>query len=128
MRRWLPWLSIAAGLCLALGVWWDHGLQGWLVVQTGTNCGSSGPHYCYWSGFGSVMPWSLFVFSPLVAGVLLVWRSHTCHYRWWCWRRPLHPLTDNEHILLCPHHHPDKEPVSVDDALAHHVRVHRHRL
>lgn len=126
MRR-LTWLGLAAVFVAAVALWWAHGLQSWLAIKTGTRCGSTGEPYCYWSGFGSVWPWSLFVFGPLITAGLLIWRHHTCQYRWWCWRRPVHPLEGHEHILLCSHHHPDHEPISVDKAIEHHIRLRRKR-
>lgn len=122
-KRYL--VAAFAVLCVAVGLWWDHGGQHWAVVKTGTNCGSSGSPYCYWSGFGSVWPFSLFVFAPAVTAILLIWRTHTCRKHWWCWRKPDHPLEGNEHILLCSRHHPDDQ-MSVKDAIAHHARL-RHR-
>jgi hypothetical protein len=119
------WLLFPA-FCVAVALWWDNGGQGWLSVQTGTRCGSSGPHYCYWSGFGSVWPFSAFVFIPVITAGLLLWRSHTCHYSWWCWRRPVHPLEGNEHYLLCFRHHPD-EHMTIHEAIAHHIRLRRAR-
>lgn len=117
-----------AGLaaCLWIGVWWDNGLQGWMAVKTGTRCGSTGEPYCYWSGFGSVWPWSLFVFGPLITAGLLLWRAHTCNKHWWCWRKPDHPLEGNEHFRFCARHHPD-EHMTKHQAIEHHIHLRRKR-
>ena len=69
MKRWWVLFAVLAGLCLAAGFWWDagHG-QAWLASHTGTDYCVNIParylqvckSYGFWSGFGSVIPWSLF--------------------------------------------------------------------
>ena len=122
--RFLIWLFPA--FCVAFALWWDHGGQGWLAVQTGTRCGSTGAQYCYWSGFGSVWPWSLAVIASAGSAFALLWRTHTCDKHWWCWRRPDHPLEGNEHFKLCARHHPD-DHMTVHEAIEHHIRLRRRK-
>jgi hypothetical protein len=102
----------------AVALWWDagHG-QGWMAVQTGTRCGPTGEPYCYWSGFGSVWPWNLIAMGGIFTGVGLIWRAHTCHYAWWCWRRPHHQVADTAHFI-CGHHHPEITPTTAREAVA----------
>jgi hypothetical protein len=118
-KRWL-WLS-APAFIVAVALWWGYGLQGWLSIQTGTAyCGNKipgAPQYCYHSGFGSVYPFVFLGFAGIVTVALTHWRAHTCHYAWWCWRRPNHPLEGNEHILVCSHHHPGRTPLRPRDAV-----------
>jgi hypothetical protein len=115
MKKW--WLLCAALALAGIALWWDNGLQGWFAIQTGTRCGTTGPQYCYWSGFGSVWPWSVFVLAPLITGGILLWRHHTCAHSWWCWRRPDHQVGDTTHFI-CAHHHPDITPTTAKEAVA----------
>jgi hypothetical protein len=100
---WIP--AVLLIICVVTGLWWAHGGQGWLAVKTGTRCGSTGESYCYWSGFGSVMPWSLFVLAPLFSLVLLQWRHLNCH-EIRCARIGRFPVAGGE-FRYCGKHHPD---------------------
>jgi hypothetical protein len=106
--RMKPLLAAPLVLAALVAWWWDagHG-QAWLAVQTGTRCGATGVHYCYWSGFGSVMPWVLFSMGSLFAALVLAFRHVNCHVKG-CPRVGRFPLAGGE-FKVCGHHHPDWE-------------------
>jgi hypothetical protein len=116
MRRRHLVMAAAGALALAVvfGLWWARGGQGWIAVHTGTD-NEPGPFYGFWSGFGSDLGEYALVVG-LAGNVTLLWRKHTCHYAWWCWRHPHHQL-EGTPFLLCEHHHPDDHP-SVREAVA----------
>lgn len=127
------WIWFLPAFCVAVGLWWDlgHG-QAWLATFTGTDYCVNLPvryqdvckHYGFWSGFGSVIPWSLFSLGGIFTAIALFWRTNTCGRHWWCWRKPSHPLAGNEHFKLCAKHHPDDQ-MTVKEAVQHHIRFHR---
>jgi hypothetical protein len=71
-------------------LWW------WIEVHTGTT-NEPGPYYGYWSGFGSVFPWSLGIIAAIIGAA----RSKNCHERH-CWRLA-HHTTANGHRLCKVH-------------------------
>jgi hypothetical protein len=121
MRRSL--LTLAFGLCIAFGLWWYFGGQGWLAVHTGTDYCIKLPaqyqtvckSYGFWSGFGSDLG-EYALLTGVLGNLALLWRKHTCHYSWWCWRHPHHNL-DGTPYMLCGHHHPEDQ-VTVKEAIA----------
>jgi hypothetical protein len=104
--------SAILGIAL-VAAWWASGGQGWVAVHTGT-VNEPGPYYGFWSGFGSDLG-ELTLVVAIGAPLLAVWRTHTCHRYWWCWRRPLHQLEGTPY-KLCHVHHPD-DIESVSDAV-----------
>ena len=116
VRHMKKLLLVAAVAGVAAFAWfWAHGLQHWLAIHTGTD-NEPGPYYGFWSGFGSDLGEYVIVAS-LVSTLALHWRTHTCHYTWWCWRRPNHQVGDTSHFI-CSHHHPGFAPTSAKDAVA----------
>lgn len=122
--RWRILFTAFPLLCFGVSYWWYLGGQHWLAIHTGTcpvegSCNSgTGPYYGYWSGFGSVWPWSFLGLSG-VAGVLAVTaRRHNCHEPG-CWRiGRVH--VDDKGTLSCFHHHPEGKPQK-----GHILRKHR---
>ena len=120
MRRWWP-LAVLA-VVVGTGAWWDTGGQHWFAYQTGVYCGSTGQRYCYWSGFGSVLPWALFTMGGVFAGVLLFFRHVNCHTPG-CPRVGRYPMAGGE-FKVCGHHHPGwegKHPTWEQICAAHHL-------
>jgi hypothetical protein len=110
--------TVAAAVLLAgTGVfcwWWGDGGQHWLAIQTGTcplqgSCDAgAGPHYGYWSGFGSVFPWSMTILSGIAAGLAVHWHHINCHEPG-CWRiGRVH--VDDRGTLSCFRHYPEGRP------------------
>jgi hypothetical protein len=64
---------------------------------------ASGPAYLAWSGSLSDLGE-----LTLVGAFIAVWRAHTCHTHWWCWRRPLFTLPGSP-FRTCHWHHPDDQ-------------------
>lgn len=109
MRRWVGIVGIFL-LLLALGLWWQtiivHASQ-----ETGTS-DSASRAYDYWSGFGSVFPWSL----AILGGIVAAYRHHSCHVKG-CPR--LGKPVEGTPYAACPRHHPahdgDKRGVAVEE-------------
>jgi hypothetical protein len=90
--------------------WWTH-MLGW---DYGARYGHIVP-YDPWSG--SISDFGLIGAAvALCAHSVLLWKAHTCHRFWWCWRSPKYQLGDSPH-MLCAVHHPD-EHQSVAEAMA----------
>jgi hypothetical protein len=90
-------ILLLAGLSVVLGIWW-HSIIVHLSQQTGTS-DSASRAYDYWSGFGSVFPWSL----GILTGIILAYRHHNCHSRWCPFLgRPV----EGTPYIACPVHHP----------------------
>ena len=117
MRRPGLWVAAAVTACALIGFWWDagHG-QTWVAVHTGTDyCASLPPgqalttcrSYGFWSGFGSVIPWSLFSMGGIFAGLVMGLRHVNCHEPG-CWRMGKYPLAGGE-FKVCGKHNPDFE-------------------
>ena len=123
--RWLRWivttLVLAVAIaCLVLG--WR-----WVIIHLSQETGTSSEGsraYAYWSGFGSVFPWSLGIAAAIVA----TWRHKNCHARW-C---PLlgHPI-EGTHYLACHIHHPAhphrKRAVSLETLNEAHAKHQAHK-
>jgi hypothetical protein len=106
--------------CIAVARAWESGLQGWLAVHTGTESESS-HYYAWWSGFGSVFPWTLLGLGGVLAVLRNHWKSVRCHSRG-CWRIGNYPAAGGA-FRLCGHHHPDWEGRSAP--IAHILAAHR---
>jgi hypothetical protein len=90
--------------------WWIH-MLGW---DLGAKYGTIVP-YDPWSG--SVSDFGLIAAAGAIfTHAVLVWKTHTCHLHWWCWRKPLYQLGDSPH-MLCRRHHPDEQQ-TVKEAVA----------
>jgi hypothetical protein len=91
--------------------WWYAGGQHWLAIETGTcpetgACSSgTGGHYGYWSGFGSVFPWSILGLGGIFTAVAVHWRHVNCHEPG-CPRVGRFPIAGGE-FRYCGRHHPD---------------------
>ena len=117
MRKMTLSLAIFAGVCLVMAWWWNwaHG-QTWLAVHTGTDyCPALPPgqalttcrSYGFWSGFGSVIPWSLFSLGGIFTALAVGLRHMNCHEPG-CWRMGKFPLAGGE-FKVCGRHNPDFE-------------------
>lgn len=74
----------------------------WVIVHLSQETGTSNEAsrgYAYWSGFGSVFPWSL----GILAGLAAAYRHHNCHVAG-CLR--LGKPVEGTPYLACPRHHP----------------------
>ena len=106
--KW-PWPSIVAIFAVtgsvAAGVWygsWQH----WLAHQTGSiNTPGTAPNYNYWSGFGSVFPWSMGILAAITLGVYHGWRHKNCHTHK-CWRIGSYPVAGGDY-KVCRKCHKD---------------------
>ena len=103
-------------IAVVLAIWHDFYFH-WFEVHTGT-VNESGPYYGFWSGFGSDIGE-----ATLIAGVLAVWRHHSCHVRG-CAR--LGRQVEGTPYLACPKHHPahkgSKRSVSLETILSAHKK------
>jgi hypothetical protein len=108
------WL-IPVGL-IFLTVWYYHQWQHWIAYATGSyNTQGTAHNYNAFSGSFSDVGEVTLLFSVITA-FTLIWRSHTCNAKWWCWRHPHHTL-DGTPYKFCSVHHPDDVP-TVKEALA----------
>jgi hypothetical protein len=107
-RRHIIYVAVGLAIVALATVWFIywHG-QGFLAVQTGTRCGSTGVQYCYWSGFGSVFPWVLLGSGGVLAVLYLHARHINCHQPG-CWRVGRFNLAGGE-FRVCGKHHPGWE-------------------
>jgi hypothetical protein len=109
MRR--LWIVIAIGLVALAIIWWFTDGQHWLAIQTGTcptrgDCNTgAGPHYEYWSGFGSVFPWSLLTLGGIASIFVAQIRHLNCHEHG-CPRIGRFSVAGGE-FKYCGKHHPD---------------------
>ncbi len=127
------WLISAAlvPVCLAAGFWWDagHG-QAWLAIHTGTGYCVNIPAryqqactaYSFWSGFGSVVPWSLFSMGGIFAGLAVGLKKVNCHEPG-CLRIGRYPDAGGA-FHYCGAHHPGWD--GKNPSREH--RLHLHRL
>src|SRR5258708_36183697 len=89
---------------------WQH----WLSHATGSyNCPPSGcpggSAHNYNAFSGSISDIGLYTIGVSgVANLTVVWKAHTCHLHWWCWRTAGYPLEGTDY-KLCHVHHPDKK-------------------
>lgn len=100
---------IPALAVLALLIIYYSTIRRWAAVHTGSvNWPGSPPNYPFWSGFGSDLGEYALV-GTFLGHLALLWRVHTCHGRWWCWRHPHFELAGSPY-KLCAVHHPDDQP------------------
>jgi hypothetical protein len=77
---------------------WQH----WIAYETGSaNTSSSPPNYDYWSGFGSVFPWSMGTLGSLLALIWVHTKKANCHTHK-CLRIGSYPVGDYK---VCKKHH-----------------------
>ena len=112
--RWVAvWLILSAVTAFAVA-WAVLGLRHWLAIQTGIDYCVNLPiryqvvcqRYGFWSGFGSVFPWSLGILGAVWGGLLMHWRHINC-------QAPGCPLIghypDSRGVKWCARHHPDHQ-------------------
>jgi hypothetical protein len=110
---------------IALAAYYYPEWQHWLAHATGsyncppTGCPGGSPHnYNAFSGSLSDVG-QYTIAGGIWANVLVVWRAHTCHMHWWCWRHAAYPL-EGTGYKLCHAHHPD-EKHGVKHAVAQYI-------
>jgi len=104
MKRAIGSVAVSLGIAAALIIFW-----GIIATKLATffgfnNGGGNGSHYLFWSGSGSDLG-----YYSLVAGVVVLYRSHNCKYRW-CPFLGHYDFTDPADGVtrkLCWLHHPD---------------------
>jgi hypothetical protein len=138
-RRAAYLLAVAVGVLLV--IFWRHGpagdagLQHWLAVHTGTNYCAPGmgagalrtcKAYGYWSGFGSVIPWSVGILGVVITA-FLSWMHHVNCHATGCWRKGRFPVAGGAYkiCLRCHnqmHGRDDSAPVTIGHIREHHER------
>jgi hypothetical protein len=103
------WIAAVAA-AIAFGIWWPLGGQGWLAIHTGTDyCAAPATTVCrsygFWSGFGSVFPWSVLTLGGVFAGIAAGLRAINCHEKG-CPRIGRYPVAGGR-FKYCGMHHPD---------------------
>jgi hypothetical protein len=107
---------LAPLIVLAIAVMYYHQWQHWLSHGTGSyDTPGVAHHYNFFSGSGSDIS-ELTIAASLASSTVILWRAHTCHRYWWCWRHGNYNL-DGTPYKLCSKHHPDDVP-SVAEAVA----------
>jgi len=102
-RVWLLWiLAFAALTLISVSVEYIMPVHNWVLHISGSD-DVSGPEYGWWSGFGSVFPWSV---NTVVAFWILIWhhmRKNNCHMHG-CWRIGTLPVGDPPYMVCKKHH------------------------
>lgn len=103
-------------LITALTVYYYETWQHWLAFATGSyNTPGVAHNYNAFSGSLSDVG-EITLATSLAASAIILWRAHTCHRYWWCWRHGHYNLDDTPY-KLCAKHHPDDVP-TVSEAVA----------
>jgi len=77
---------------------WQH----WMAIHTGSATGQeSNGYYAYWSGFGSVFPWSMGILAAILNNGYQAAKRNNCHTHK-CWRIGSYPAGDYK---VCKKHH-----------------------
>lgn len=119
-------IPVIVGCVIVLLIAFYHDYQPWLSLTTGSrNNGSTPPNYNYWSGFGSVFPWSMGIIGAILTHTYISARARNCHVDR-CWRIASHPVAKGEFTTCKRHHrqitgHPDK--LTVEHLRRHHEKV-----
>jgi hypothetical protein len=101
-RFWPLLLAVIVILGSAALVYWFHTWQSWAAYETGSrNTPGTPPNYNYWSGFGSVFPWSFGVITGILGLLYQHARKANCHTHG-CWRVGSYPAGD---YTVCKKHH-----------------------
>lgn len=115
----LIWPALTTLLTAVLIVFYS-GWQHWLAVHTGSlNTSGTPPNYNYWSGFGSVFPWSLGILAGLWTYVYQHTRVINCHTHG-CWRLGSYPVGSYKVCKRCHKRVTGKHPT-----IEHLREVHR---
>ena len=117
-------LVLLTALCVA-GVDLYHHWQPWISMHTGSN-NVSGGTYGYWSGFGSVFPWSM---DTAVALWIIIWhhvKRMNCHTER-CWRIGTLPVGQYKVCKKC-HKEATGSTVTMEHLKLHHHLANRKRL
>jgi len=124
VRDWWPLLILAFLFCVFFFYpEWQH----WLSHSTGSyNCTPTtcpnGVVHNYNAFSGSISDVGEYTIAVgMFSNVAVVWRAHTCHMHWWCWRHAAHVLDGTEY-KLCHVHHPD-EKHNVKKAVARYQEI-----
>jgi hypothetical protein len=108
-------------LLTALTVYYYETWQHWLAFATGSYNTQGAPHnYNAFSGSLSDVG-EITIATSFAASTIILWRAHTCHRYWWCWRHG-HFNLDGTPYKLCSKHHPDDKP-TLQDALDAHAEA-----
>jgi|SRR5215469_6938439 len=120
MKRWLgPVLVFIASALLALIIVRHNQIWWWCEVHFGV-VNEAGPYYGFWSGFGSDLG-EYALLTTFFSQFSLMWKVHTCHGYWWCWRHPLFELAGSPY-KVCHKHHPEDQ-LTAKQALARHKEM-----
>jgi hypothetical protein len=114
-------LAIVGATVFGLSIEMVAPVHAWVLHVSGSD-DVSGPEYGWWSGFGSVFPWSL---DTLVALWLIVWhhyRTNNCHVKK-CPRLGHYPVGQYK---VCKKHHAEAtgDEVTMEHLKAHHAWFH----
>jgi len=104
--KYLKWAGLAAAVAtfITLVVTWRMGTQHWITYHTGSqNSSGTPPNYNFWSGFGSVFPWSMGVLAGWITFIALWYRKHNCHNEK-CWRLGIHQVAGGQYVVCRKHH------------------------
>lgn len=116
MKNVLKAIPVIAAIVLA--VIFYHQWQHWLAYATGSyNVQGVAHNYNAFSGSISDIG-EITLVASVLASAALIWRTHTCHRYWWCWRHP-HYALDGTPYKMCAKHHPDDVPTMADALAAH---------
>jgi hypothetical protein len=116
-KLWLLVVAVAAALTAYYYATWQH----WLAYATGSyNTQGTAHNYNAFSGSISDIG-EITIVASVLTSFVLIWRSHTCHRYWWCWRHP-HFALDGTPYKMCSKHHPDDVP-TMQDALSAHAEA-----
>jgi hypothetical protein len=106
-KIWLLVVAVAIALTVYYYATWQH----WLAYATGSyNTQGVAHNYNAFSGSLSDVG-QLTLVASLVASTILLWRVHTCHGYWWCWRHGHYNLEGTPY-KVCAKHHPDDVPTA----------------
>ena len=95
-------LGVAVGLIIVVLIQFYPVWQHWIAYETGSSNTQGTAHdYNYWSGFGSVFPWSMGTLGSLITLIWVHTKKANCHTHK-CLRIGSYPVGDYK---VCKKHH-----------------------
>lgn len=128
MKRWHWIITVVFTVlvCAALVSTYNY-WQDWIAQETGSrNTPGTSPNYNYWSGFGSVFPWSMGIIAALVHNGYVNARKSNCHTHG-CWRIGSLPVGDYKVCKRC-HLLSTGTRVTIEHLQEHHLLHHRAKV